>query len=80
AGIDPAAASQAVRVYSRFDVDRSGAVTLADVEIVRDLLGSGKIGGEWATELLGRCDLDGSGVIDIADLTLVLAKYESTVR
>jgi Ca2+-binding EF-hand superfamily protein len=67
-------------VFSRFDVDRSGAVTLADVDIVRGLLGSSAIGGEWESELLARCDLDSSGTIEIADLTLVLAKYESTVR
>jgi hypothetical protein len=78
--IAPSVASLAVRVFSRFDVNRDGAVTLVDVDIVRNLLGSAADGGEWATAAMGRCDLDGSGVIDIADLSLAIAKYESTVQ
>jgi Ca2+-binding EF-hand superfamily protein len=69
-----------VRVFSRFDVNRDGAVTLVDVDIVRNLLGSAADGGEWATAAMRRCDLDGSGIIDIADLSLAIAKYESAVK
>jgi hypothetical protein len=79
ASINPSVASQAVRVFSRFDVNRDGAVTLVDVDFVRRLLGSSADGGEWADAVAGRCDLDGNGIIEIADLTLAIAKYESIV-
>jgi hypothetical protein len=77
--IAPSVATVAIRVSSRFDVNRDGAVTLLDVDAVRRLLGSVANSGEWATDIMGRCDLDGNGAIDIADLTAVIATYEASI-
>jgi hypothetical protein len=77
--IDSAVATAALRVYSRFDVNRDGAVTLMDVDAVRANLGKLVAGGAWESELAGRCDLDGDGEIAVADLTQAMAKYEETV-
>jgi hypothetical protein len=77
ADIAASVATTALKVYSRFDVNRDGAVTLVDVDIVRVSLGIRKRqDGSWTPERAGRCDFDGSGVIDIADLTLAIARYE----
>jgi hypothetical protein len=83
--IDPAVAAASVSFYSRFDMNRDGAVNLLDVDIVRRNLGkSAEPDGEWASELLARCDLGGEagvpdGEIDIFDITLMIAKYEASV-
>ncbi|MDR1060399.1 MAG: DNRLRE domain-containing protein, partial [Clostridiales bacterium] len=70
-------ASALARVFSRFDVNLDGKVTLADVETVRFYLGQQKTDGAWASEIIARCDLDPDDRIEIADLTLALSKYES---
>lgn len=69
-----------VRVASRFDVNRDGAVTLADADAVRYYLGAAKTGDAWESDILARCDLAANGVIEIDDLTQVLAKYELLQR
>jgi hypothetical protein len=80
AGIDASVAVTALRIYSRFDINRDGAVTLVDVDIARAGLGARRApDGSWESERLGRCDLDGNSIVEIADLTLAMAKYESTV-
>jgi hypothetical protein len=84
-GIDADAAISAsyaraiMRAFSRFDVNRDGSVTLADVDTVRFYLGAAKSGGAWASEIIARCDLakDAEDRIDINDLTQAMAKYES---
>jgi hypothetical protein len=79
-GIDASVATTALRVYSRFDINRDGAVTLVDVDIVRASLGKRRADdGTWESERAARCDFDGNGVIEIADLTCAIAKYEATV-
>ncbi|MDR1061260.1 MAG: hypothetical protein LBL83_08665 [Clostridiales bacterium] len=83
--IDPSVAAASVSFYSRFDMNRDGAVDLLDVDIVRRNLGKvAEPNGEWASELLARCDLGGEagvpdGTIDIIDITLMIAKYEAGV-
>jgi beta-glucosidase-like glycosyl hydrolase len=79
ATIQPAAAASVAQLFSWYDVDRDGGVTLADVDAVRRRLGAEQGGGAWGDPADARCDLDESGGIDIADLTLVIAKYESLV-
>jgi hypothetical protein len=80
ADIAVSVAVTALKAYSRFDVNRDGAVTLVDVDIVRASLGAQRgQDGAWATERAGRCDFDGNGVIEIADLTCAIAKYELAV-
>jgi hypothetical protein len=78
--IGASVAVTALRVYSRFDINRDGAVTLVDVDIVRSNLGKRRAGdGTWESERVGRCDLSGDGEIGIADLSLAIAKYEADV-
>ncbi|MDR1061105.1 MAG: family 16 glycosylhydrolase [Clostridiales bacterium] len=79
AAIERAVATSAVRAVSRYDVNRDGAVTLADVDAVRFSLGKRAADDDWgAWPITALCDFDGSGEIDIADLTRAIAKYEST--
>jgi len=68
-------ATTLVEVFSRFDVDRDGEVTLRDVEIVRRHLFLAKDSPDWS-ELAARCDFNGDGVIDYEDLALIMRKYE----
>jgi hypothetical protein len=78
ARIGQAAASQALLAVSRYDVNRDGLVTLADVNQVRQYLGAAQ-GDPWA-EAAAQCDVAApAGVIDLADLTAVMAAYEAQV-
>jgi hypothetical protein len=63
-------------VFSIYDVNRDGDVTLADVAIVRSNIG--KDPGSGGLTLL-RCDVNGDGRIDIADLAAVMAAYEASL-
>ncbi|MDR1060373.1 MAG: metallophosphoesterase [Clostridiales bacterium] len=75
--IAPAVATTAIRVASRVDINRDGAVTLVDVDAVRRRLGMTRPAEGWASAADARSDLKPDGIIDIEDLTLAIRKYES---
>ncbi|MDR1061416.1 MAG: hypothetical protein LBL83_09475, partial [Clostridiales bacterium] len=89
--LSPSLASTILDIWSRFDVNRDGKISILDLNAVRQHMGQTKdpITG-WASPLLERCDLGGDqatepgkdlpdGVIDTADLTLIMAKYNSLI-
>jgi hypothetical protein len=76
-------ASTWVRMYSLYDVNRDGRITLADVDLVRRNMGKGLLThpAEWAAnEPLRRCDLNGDDKVDINDLLIIMVKYEETLN
>jgi hypothetical protein len=75
--VSPAAAAVAASYRSRFDANGDGKVTLADVNAVRQYLGSAQGGAGWAEA--ASADVDGDLAVGLADLTLVIAAYEATV-
>jgi hypothetical protein len=77
--IHPAAAATLASYWTKYDVNRDGKVTLADVNAVRQYLGSAASGGAWSPAAAGWADITQDGAVDFADLTLVIAKYESVV-
>jgi hypothetical protein len=77
ASVDAAAATVEATFRSRFDVNGDGKVTLADVNQVRQYLGTASADAAWAAAATS--DLAANGVIDLADLTLIIAAYEATV-
>ncbi|MDR1061943.1 MAG: glycoside hydrolase family 3 C-terminal domain-containing protein [Clostridiales bacterium] len=76
--LSPTMASTLLDIWSRFDVNRDGKVSILDLNAVRQYLGQTKdpVTG-WASPLIERCDLKPDGEIDIDDLTLVMAKYNA---
>ena len=78
AKIDPASTSTVYALYSMFDLNDDGILTLLDVEIVRRNIGKSTdpdVNPDWLTAR--RSDLNSDGKVDIEDLLLILAKYES---
>jgi hypothetical protein len=77
-------AAQAISIVDKFDVNRDGKVTLADVNQVRQYLGESAAAG-WSNDAARLSDIGGvggagpDGVVDLADLTLIIAAYEATV-
>jgi hypothetical protein len=73
--VRPSVATTAQSYKSRFDVNGDGAVTLADVNQVRQYLGTASADAAWAAAATS--DVAANGVIDLADLTLIIAAYEA---
>jgi uncharacterized repeat protein (TIGR02543 family) len=88
AAIAASVATVAVTFHSRFDVNRDGKVTLADVNQVRQYLGASEAAG-WPSDAAKASDIgsDGAGpfaggpdgAVTLEDLMLVMAAYEATV-
>jgi hypothetical protein len=74
--IDPAKAVVEVFTRGKYDVNGDGAVTLADVNAVRQYLGKDAASSAAAKA----ADIDGDGAVTLADLTLIIAAYEATVN
>jgi hypothetical protein len=64
------------KVYSIYDVNLDGEISLADVAIVRSNIGKDPAAGG----LVSRSDVNGDGKIDIADLAAVMAAYEASLK
>jgi hypothetical protein len=80
--INPSSAAAYIYYYSKYDVNRDGKVTLADVDLVRRFLGKDDTMPEWhANILIRRSDVaePANGVIDLADLAAIIAAYEATL-
>jgi hypothetical protein len=76
--VSPSMAHTILDIWSRFDVNRDGKVSILDLNAVRQYLGQTKdpVTG-WASPLIERCDLKPDGSIDIEDLTQVMGKYNA---
>jgi hypothetical protein len=70
-----------INYFSRYDINRDGKVTLADVDLVRRNMGKTSASPDWGNPLVHRCDvaIPKNNVIDMADLLTIIAAYEATL-
>jgi hypothetical protein len=69
-----------VNYYSKYDINRDGKVTLADVDIVRRNLGKNTASPDWNTTLVQRCNLVAPFTsIGLLDLQEIIAAYEDNL-
>ena len=65
--------------FSAYDIDRNGAVALADVDAVRRNIGKDSSMPQWDDIAVRRCDLNGDRKIDFLDLVVMISKYEDAL-
>jgi hypothetical protein len=76
--ISPISAGAFIRYYSKYDINRDSAITLADVDLVRRHISPDPI-PPGATEIHKRCDLNGDGFVKLDDLALMITAYEKVL-
>jgi hypothetical protein len=69
-----------INYFSKYDVNRDGKITLADVDLVRRNMGKSESASpDWSSPLVHRCDLNGDKKIDFLDLAIIIGAYEENL-